>query len=258
MSREKTVFKDVKFTGDLHGRGSVTVSPGRLIVCKGGFPIVLTVPLVLGLLFGGGFLSTWLMGGDDMWVVFIGLLPGIILFHVLWARRPVDLTFDSENHEAFPPFLGQAEREKDLLKSQGVMSGSGEFDEAEAVEVLKRVYGDPPQRSPLHPVTDTVRAFKTLFAMRRFTREDGTYDVEGIKRYFEEQPHDPADEHPLSRGDLLSTLHFHPRKVRSPLSSGLDSKMVDFFTLHFKRYMDAEKVHNTFTRGGGISEHLSG
>ncbi len=47
MSREKTVFKDVKFTGDLHGRGSVGVEPGRLVIRKRGVRLALGILMTI-------------------------------------------------------------------------------------------------------------------------------------------------------------------------------------------------------------------
>ncbi|KPL02831.1 MAG: hypothetical protein AMK75_02180 [Planctomycetes bacterium SM23_65] len=114
VSREKTVFKDVEFTGDLHGRGSVVVRPGRLKVRSGGASYKLTILIGTVVLVGIVFLlmlvyqSPALEGigvvGVVVALVFLAAILGVRVFlAAIWGIDPERPVVTSKAYDVSPP-----------------------------------------------------------------------------------------------------------------------------------------------------------
>ena len=114
MSREKTVFKHVQFTGDLHGRGSVVVRPGRLKVRSGGGSYTLAILIGTVVLVGVVFLlmllyqSPALEGigvvGVVVALVFLAAILGVRVFlAAIWGIEPARPVITSQAYDVSPP-----------------------------------------------------------------------------------------------------------------------------------------------------------
>ena len=144
-------FADIRLTGDLMGKGTIRVAPGKMILRKGGIPASLSFPICLLVTVGGLLAAMYLLGEEsfnDGWGLSYGIVPGSIAVAILWPRRRRSLMVPNRQYVVLSPGATLAERLREVQEEHAVVSIVDPLD-PDQVDAALREFGISPDRTRL-------------------------------------------------------------------------------------------------------------